>query len=62
MCIVCVSPRVLVCGKHSSIADLKIVLGPAQGILAPCAGFCRLWLNGAVSLDACVGTRVRYGE
>ena len=50
------------CGKHSSIVDLKIVLGPAKEYLAPCAGFCRLWLNGAGSLDACVGARVRYGE
>ena len=50
------------CGKHSSIVDLKIVLGPVQEILAPCAGFCCLWFSGAVSLDACVGIRVRYGE
>jgi hypothetical protein len=35
---------------------------PVQEILAPCAVLCCLWFSGDVSLDACVGIRVRYGE
>lgn len=46
---VCVSPRLLVCGKHSSIVDVEMELGLVQEILAPYAVFCCLRFNGAVS-------------